>query len=154
MTDGPEHLLLWQPPASGRQVLQQFLRTKAALTALEGKGKGVVAALRNDLTAGHHVEIGGYRLSPAVAVGMEAAAWLPPPRAGHAALLELAIDASSDSLSPVALGVIKPWRDAGWSTSARACVGPAFWQTTEIEMAPTWIATTCGLLANAVAGTR
>ena len=49
-------------------------------------------------------------------------------------------------LSPVAEQALKKWQDAGYQTAARRAMGPAFWQTTEIEDAPALIALTLARL--------
>ncbi|MFY7916848.1 MAG: hydrolase 2, exosortase A system-associated [Rubrivivax sp.] len=133
------HLLLVQPPVSGKTVLQQFLRLKVAGEMLDGSGKGLMAELRQALSQGQSVEIAGYRLSAALSTGLEAANLsprpLPPDQQARLLWLELSSQQPSE-WSPVAAQAQERWREAGWQLHAEQIAGPAFWQTTEIEDAP------------------
>ncbi len=129
------NLLLWQPVIAGRTALQQFLRLKAAGELLDGGGKGVTDALKRELAAGRDVDVAGYRICAALAAGLDAATLAPPPPPAHAVWLEVA-GSDPAELSPAGRGAVARWRDAGWRVDAAAVVGPAFWQTTEIEDAP------------------
>jgi uncharacterized protein len=140
----PCHLLLWQPPPNGKVLLQQFLRLKAARELLSGEGKGVTEALRRDLAAGTPVEIAGYALAPALAAGLEGAVPTPPPQAGRVCWFEVG---AGGELSPAARLAGERWRTAGWSVEMQAVAGSAFWQTTEIEVAPALLEATVGTVA-------
>lgn len=138
----PAHLLLQQPPASGKPLLQQFLRLKVAGEMLDGAGKGAMAGLRESLERGEAVEIAGYRLAPALAQGLEAAKLEPPPRAAPARLIWLELSSRPEAQwTPVAQQGQQRWREAGWQLEAELVPGPAFWQTSEIEEAPGLLAT-------------
>jgi exosortase A-associated hydrolase 2 len=131
------HLFFWQPVASGRAALQQFLRLKAAAQMLDGGGKGVTEGLKRDLAAGHSVEVAGYRIHPELAQGLEAATLEPPQVAARLVWLELASGVAEASLLPATRAVLPQWQAAGWQVDALALPGPAFWQTVEIEEAAT-----------------
>ena len=137
--------VLWAPTPSGKQVLQQFLRLKAAGDLASGKAKIVMDGLRADLAQGRAVEIAGYRLSPALAAGLAESSLEPPVgqgSKGHVAWLELSTRADAD-LSPVASKTLRKWQQTGWPAARGHVVpGPAFWQTTEIEDAPALVAAT------------
>ena len=60
ISPAPSGLLLWQAPASGQALLNQFLRLKAAGSLADGQAKATLDGLRNRLAAGQAVEIGGY----------------------------------------------------------------------------------------------
>ncbi len=142
--------MFWAPTPSGKQVLQQFLRLKAAGDLASGKAKAVMDGLRTDLAQGRPVEIAGYRLSPALAAGLEPSGLVPPPvgqgSTAHIAWLELSTRDDAD-LSPVASKTLRTWQQAGWLTARGHVVpGPAFWQTTEIEDAPALVAATIAAL--------
>jgi exosortase A-associated hydrolase 2 len=128
----PPRLLLWQPSASGKTALQQFLRLKAAAEMLDGGAKGVTESLKRELAAGRPVEVAGYRLHPQLAAGLEAATLTPPPQLARAVWLEVA-GSDAPELLPASRMAIEHWRAAGWQVDAEAVGGPAFWQTTEIE---------------------
>lgn len=146
--DTPAHLLFWQPVQQGRQVLQQFLRLKAAAQLADGGGKAIMDALRRDLAAGRSVEVAGYTLHADLAAALEASQLSPPAtRPGRVAWLETS-SAPDAGLSPAAASSVPRWQAAGWTVDAAAVVGPAFWQTTEIEEAPELVvATTRAILA-------
>lgn len=129
----PAQLLLWQPPASGKQMLQQFLRLKTAREALAGgDAKAAGDAIRRQLAAGEAVEIAGYALNPLLASGLEAATLTPPQPAGRAIWIEVG---SQPEPSPGLRMAAERWSSAGWATHLKSVPGPAFWQSTEIETA-------------------
>lgn len=135
--DGPCNLLFWQPPTSGKLLLQQFLRMKLAAALQDGGGKGLTEALKARLAAGESVDIAGYRLNPGLALGLEAATLQAPLVAPDSHLLWLEVTTRDPTaLSPAAAAAQASWSAAGWQTQAAAVPGPAFWQTQEIETAP------------------
>jgi exosortase A-associated hydrolase 2 len=144
-------MLFWQPVVSGKQHLQQFLRLKTAGALFDGAAAGDVArATRAALDAGETVEIAGYRLSSALARGLEAARLAPPGAGG--ALLVFEVGASEPpALSPAVQALAQTWRAVDWSVDARPVRGPAFWQTQEIEIVPGLIEATLAASAGAAA---
>ncbi|MDD5297597.1 MAG: hydrolase 2, exosortase A system-associated [Rhodocyclaceae bacterium] len=130
-------LLFWQPVISGRQHLQQFLRLKVAGEMLSGgqEARSGSGKLRDELLGGQSIEVAGYRLSPELAQGLDAARLLPPPVPGRLIWLELT-SGEPGGLSPAAVNAISPWLEAGWQVSSAVVSGPAFWQTQEVEVAP------------------
>jgi uncharacterized protein len=148
-------LLLWQPPGSGKPLLQQFLRLAMAADLLEGsdganggnpRARTGTETLRARLQAGETLEIAGYRLPPAVALGLEAARLAPVPGLRRLVWLET-IPRAEPALAPAAAAVIAGWRETGTEVLAHAVSGPAFWQTTEIEEAPALLAATLQAMA-------
>ncbi|HRD94865.1 MAG TPA: hydrolase 1, exosortase A system-associated [Rubrivivax sp.] len=135
---GPASLLCWQPVTSGKVALQQFLRLRVAGEMLEGGAKGLMDRLKLDLAEGRAVDVAGYRLSPALASGLQAATLAPPATAttpARTVWLELSTQADATT-TPAVAAAAERWRAAGWATECRLVQGPAFWQTTEIEDAP------------------
>ena len=127
--------LFWQPAVSGRVLLQQFLRFKAAGDMAEGRAAAVMADLRQRLDAGEAVDIAGYTLCPQLAQGLERALLTPPLRARHVEWIE--VSARSDGqLTPAAVRSIDAWRQAGCSVRGHVVNAPPFWQTIDIEDAP------------------
>lgn len=153
----PCNFLFWAPTCAGKTVLQQFLRLKVASDLIGGNAKGVMDALRQQLASGASVEIAGYQLAPAMATGLEASELKPdhltpkPPSSGqHARLVWLELSTREDaSLTPVAAKNVVLWQQAGFDLGSNIVVGPAFWQTTEIEDAPALITATCAALTDA-----
>lgn len=143
----PAHLLFWQPPASGKPLLQQFLRLRVAAQLADGGGKGLLEGLRAELAAGRSVSVAGYQLPPALALGLEQARLLPPQPGQHVRWLELGPRAGAELL-PASAALLQGWPAQGTVRTA-AVVGPSFWQTTEIEDAPALLQATLALLADA-----
>jgi len=138
----PCNLLFWQPAPSGKLLLQQFLRLKmAAGLQAEGPntGKGVVEALRTGLAAGQAQDIAGYTLSTGLAQGLDAAVLAPPnasTQPGRVVWLEVSTRTDA-SVLPASQPRIEQWQAAGHTVHTQVVTGPAFWQTVEIEDAPT-----------------
>lgn len=144
----PCNFLFWQPPASGKPLLQQFLRLKVAGDMLTGQSKGVMECMHQQLAGGSSVEIAGYMLAPGMASGLEQSALLPPTFSTTAPRVEwFELTTREDaSLSPISAKTVQAWMQAGCRVNSHLINGPAFWQTTEIEDAPLLIdATTTAL---------
>ncbi len=146
----PCNFLFWQPPSSGKPLLQQFLRLKMAADMLGGQAKGVMESMRRQLVRGASVEIAGYMLSAELASGMEQALLSPPDEQIHARRLEwLDLSTREDAgLSPAATKTIDQWKQAGYAARSHIVHGPSFWQTTEIEDAPALLAATVAAVSN------
>ncbi len=144
----PCNFLFWQPPVTGKPLLQQFLRLKVAGDMLGGESKGAMADMRQQLGAGVSVEVAGYLLSPGLATGLEQATLASPAHPALAQRVEwLELSSREDaSLSPVSAQAINQWEQAGYTVRSQIVSGPAFWQTTEIEEAPALIAVTTAAL--------
>ena len=142
------NFLFWQPPSSGKPLLQQFLRVKVAGDMLGGQSKGVMESMRQELAAGSAVEIAGYILNPGLASGLEQATLVPPVSQDPTLRLEwFELSTREDAdLSPVSAKTIAQWQQAGFSVGNHIVHGPAFWQTSEIEDAPALIAATTAAL--------
>ena len=140
-------LLFWQPSTSGKTVLQQFLRLKTAGQLASGGGREAAQPVRQQLAAGQTLEIAGYRLSPALAQGLEGAALKPPARPCRVEWLEVGPPDAQD-ISPAAQQAAGRWREAGCAVRAQVVGGPSFWQTVEIEDAPALITATRAAMAD------
>jgi exosortase A-associated hydrolase 2 len=141
----PVNYLFWQPMASGKLALQQFLRLKLAAEMASGASKGLMDAMKTTLAAGGSVEIAGYRLGAGLASGLDAAKLSPAGSAGRVEWLELSTREDA-ALTPVSEQASKAWADAGWAVRARVVPGPGFWATSEIELAPALIDATVAAL--------
>ncbi len=142
-------LLFWQPAASGKLVLQQFLRLKTAADMLGGQARQTLDTLRSQLAAGESVEIAGYRLSAALAGALEDAALTPSLKVQRIEWLELSTREDA-SLSAASAMKLQQWHDAGVPARSHLVRGPSFWQTTEIEEAPALLTATLAALDEAV----
>lgn len=133
--DSPAQLLFWQPVVAGTTALAQFLRLRLAAELDGGSAKGLVEALRADLAAGRSVDIAGYRISPALANGLERATLRPEPRADRVGWIELSTRADA-VLLPASATIVERWRAAGHRIDTAVVQGPAFWHSVETEQAP------------------
>lgn len=147
------NFLFWQPPASGKLLLQQFLRLKVAADMLSGQSKGVMEGLKTRLQGGQPVEIAGYLLSSPLALGLEAATLNPEfleagqPSGRRLECLEIS-PREDANVNLQTTKTIETWKAAGWIANAQVVNGPAFWQTTEIEDAPALISATLAALCD------
>jgi hypothetical protein len=117
---------------------------------LSGNGKGLMDSMRQQLSRGETLEIAGYRLSAALAMGLEQAQLRPADlgRPGRLAWFEVSTAAPGGVPSPVTAECLARWSDAGHRCDRYPVQGPAFWQTTEIEDAEALtVATVSALLA-------
>jgi exosortase A-associated hydrolase 2 len=140
-------LLLWQPVLSGKQHLAQFLRLRLARERIDGAGDSSGSqALRAELAAGRAVEIAGYDLAPALALGLEAEELGLEGYPERVGWLEVA-SGDPPELAPSARAKVAPWRTSGARIEARAVVGIAFWQTVEITECPALVDASVAALA-------
>jgi len=139
------HFLFWQPPGSGKTLLQQFLRLKIAADRLGGKDNGSSVALRTALQRSESVEIAGYSVAAQLASGLEVSTLSPPAGPGRLECVEVSSRAQA-ALLPATTTMLSQWRLAGYSVNAAVVEGPAFWQTTEIEQAPALLTATRQML--------
>lgn len=147
----PTDFVFWQPAARGDPLLQQFLRLKVAaqLHGEEMRAKESTGALRAALESGVGVEVAGYRLAPALALGLSQASLQPPARSGAVAWFELSPRADA-TLLPASTAAVERWRSAGYRVEPRVLPGPSFWSTVEIEEAPALVEATIAALATSV----
>ena len=148
--DAPCRLLFWQPSVNGKLVLQQFLRLKLAGNLLSGDGKSAMDAMRNDLAEGRTIEVAGYALSSALAMGLEHATLAPTARAARLEWLEVSGRREGAEVSAATIANQTRWEQAGVAVRCELVNGPGFWQTTEIEEAPELIRATLAALPESV----
>lgn len=140
-------LLLWQPVLGGATHLTQFLRLRVAGDMLGNAEKsGGTAALRAALAAGETLEVAGYMLAPALALGMEAvdgAALVP-----HCPVHWIDVTSSPErGLAPASLRVVEAWRAAGVAVGLQQVAGEPFWNTQEVAVCPALIDATLAALS-------
>jgi len=138
----PLNLLLWQPVLQGKTVLQQFLRLDSVASRLGKAAPAGSLSAQHRLAAGETVLVAGYEITPVLARGMELARLQPQPRVRRVHWLDIRTQADAP-VAPATLQALQAWTQAGVSTQFATVVGPAFWQTTEIEDAPALQEATC-----------
>lgn len=127
-------LLLWQPVLSGAQYLTHLLRQKTVSDMEHAGGARIgTGPLRARLAAGETLEIGGYAISPALAVEMDGAEFgVPAGYRGRVDWFEV-VNSTPTMLPPSASSRSNAMRDAGVRVECSAVSGPGFWQSVEIE---------------------
>ena len=154
--DEPCNFLFWQAPASGKLLLQQFLRLKVAGDALGGQASGVMEKMREQLDAGVPIEIAGYLLGAGLAIGLEQSRLGPPACQSHAPRLRWFELSTREEVrpGPATERTLNAWRQAGFDSEWRMARGPAFWQTLEVEEAPALITATLAAIAEPTPAAR
>lgn len=141
-SEAPVHLLLWQPVISGKQHLNQFLRLQMATDIARGEPSRGTAPLAQLLAQGESVEVAGYSVSSALALGMEGADLENLPTDCQIICLELGSPThGDDGLSPALRGQLQRWQQAGYTATAQATEGVAFWQMQECADSEAWVHT-------------
>lgn len=133
--DGPLRFLFWQPSTAGKAVWQQFRRVRLAGEALRIAEPAPLPRKVVDTTSRPEV-IAGYSVHPDLASGLSAATLSAPTRLSQSVWLEVSAREDGELL-PATQRTIAAWAVAGHAVRARTVPGPAFWQTSEIELAPT-----------------
>lgn len=129
-------LLLWQPVIDGGVFLTQFLRIKLASDMLaEGTSRSGTKEMLASLEANQSLEVGGNRLSPAMAreIGSIKLAAMRP--VCPITWLEVG-SVGSAQLSSASQRVADAWRNAGAQIQSQTLVGDPFWATQEINECP------------------
>jgi exosortase A-associated hydrolase 2 len=129
----PPNLLFWQPVVSGKRFMQQFLRLKLATQLFGGDNRERESTddLRQQLMRGEGVEIGGYYLSPALAVAIDKSELSAPKPPARVAWFEIVGDAEAP-MAPPLQNRLQAWDASGVPVDVHAIEGPAFWQTQEL----------------------
>jgi len=137
--DALERLVLWQPVVNGDLYINQFLRIKLASEMLStGKAQTGTKELRALLAAGEPIEVGGYKLSPALGSAIEHLQFAQIAPYVDTWWLELSNDAS-ETLSPASMRVVQRWREHGVNVCTQTIAGEPFWSTQEITECPALI---------------
>ena len=141
-------LVFWQPVISGRQHLTQWLRLNVAGRLLDASAadRSGTQELQARFARGEAVEIAGYRMTAALAAGLENAELAPPPALARIAWLEVA-GGDEANLTPASSARIDAWRARGHDASGHAVKGLPFWQTQEIAEVDALVAVTTAVLA-------
>jgi hypothetical protein len=93
-------------------------------------GEGVPQS--NSVAHDDTLEVAGYRLSPAVALGMQGAELNLPPACAQVVWCEVSLG-PEQHLLPASQRHIARWRERGSVIRERAVSGPPFWQTVEVS---------------------
>ena len=121
------------------QYLNQFLRIKTAGEMLGGNQvQNRTKTLREQLSSGENLEVGGYCLSATLAHDLtQLKLHAFSPRCPVTWL-----EVGNEQPGPASLRVIDAWRQAGVSVQAHSVAGDAFWLTQEITECTALLAST------------
>lgn len=123
-------IILWQPVVSGKQCVNQFLRTRLAQGLFEGGEIGSTAGLRAQLIGHGSIEIAGYELAADLVHAIDRCeAVRMVPRAQMVEWIATGSPAEAPAAS-VAARLQTLWPDS--TVRFRHVAGPPFWATTEI----------------------
>lgn len=128
-------LLLWQPVTSGKQHLHQFLRLWTGAQIVGKAGVAEETSPLKRLARGEPVEVAGYEIAPGLAQGLEAAQFRVTGTSKGVHWFHVSPTGAMPS-SPVLERLQTEWQAAGVGLQVHSAVGPSFWQTQEIELAP------------------
>ncbi len=123
-----ERIVLWQPVARGRRMLDQFLRVRVAAAMGKGGPSESTNNLRKALSADGTLEVAGYTLPSPLAEAIDAAdlANLAPRTNCRVDWFEL-VPQTDSSLPPAATKIAAAWQAEGANLRQHTIVGPPFW---------------------------
>jgi exosortase A-associated hydrolase 2 len=145
----PMALMFWQPVVDGKIHLTQFLRVRmAAQLDRAHLPKETTSSMRQQLSQGEPVEVGGYSIHPDLASAVDAArlADRALPASTHVLWIENA-GPNGDGLAPASQKITSQWTQQGIRLDIVTTDGPAFWQLHErvtsssvLESTTSWFA--------------
>jgi exosortase A-associated hydrolase 2 len=142
-------LVLWQPVLSGKSVVTDLLRARAAAAAAAG-GNESAGELRRQLAAGTALETAGYLLTPGLVAALDATLISAPALAPWPDTLWLESGAEPGSaLRLPAAQLIDALGQAGARITLVRPADPPFWGTLETSVGTQGVAATAAYLAEA-----
>ncbi|MBV5308072.1 hydrolase 2, exosortase A system-associated [Chromatium okenii] len=139
-------IILWQPIINGELFINQFLRIKLASEMLsEGQARIGTRQLREQLTAGESVEIGGYCLAAELAQTISTLRLEQITPSCPVIWIDVVADANS-SPTPAQQKVIQEWENNGCQVQIHRVVGEPFWITQEITECPALLTATMEMM--------
>ncbi|MEZ5529349.1 MAG: hydrolase 2, exosortase A system-associated [Porticoccaceae bacterium] len=146
-----QELIFWQPVASGKVALNQFMRIKIAASMGRDEEAGTTAKFEEQLSLGNSIEVAGYDVSPSLYYGIQSAHLDNHSSLTHIPISWYTIAASEERKTPRAdLQAMDKWRDNGAALTHYTVIGPAFWQAHERTLAPNLITATTEHLAGSL----
>lgn len=143
-----ERIVLWQPVVAGDAMITQFLRTDVVAQMLaQADARSSTDALRKQLQAGETIEVAGYALAPDLVAAIESLKLesLPPDSTLPIHWIEVVSDTSRGG-TPAGLRVRQAWQARGLPVTHRVVMGPPFWSSTEIAIAPELVQATVAVM--------
>jgi exosortase A-associated hydrolase 2 len=147
-------VVLWNPCVDGKLFISQFLRLRM-MAAMIAKGPRTesVADLRLELAGGTAVEIAGYSLTSSLVKSIDAVQLAPlVAKLGLPVhWFEMVAD-DSKSFPPASARVSAALKEQGAVLETQPVVGPPFWATPEISLAPRLLDATTDVIATVRSG--
>lgn len=139
-------MIFWQPTLNGEQLIDQFLRLRTLPFFSSGEGGFDRTALWSELRAGKTLEIAGYELSPAMALGIARVRLndICPPCPVY--WLEIG-SRRNQGLAVASENVVRHWREQGGQVEVMTVMGEPFWRNAESSTNPELLRLTLELLA-------
>ncbi len=144
-------VMLWQPLLSGEAWVTQFLRTDVVARMLtQADSRSTTDALRARLRDGELIEVAGYALAPELIQALEGLR-LEDLAPGHGVRVDWLELVSDPTRGGTLAGdrVRRAWQEQGADFRFRPVVGPPFWSSVEIAVAPELVQATAALLVEA-----
>ncbi len=132
-----QRLVLWQPVTNGQNYLKQVLRIRLAADISDGGEGQDTKSLMAALKAGETIEVAGYELPPALALGIDGLRLGTLGTAAKSPVIWLEVAAREDAtLSPAASRMIDGWTEAGLAVTTKTIVDEPVWNLQlRVEMA-------------------
>lgn len=147
-------LVFWQPVVDGKTHLTQFLRVRmAAQLDRAHLPKETTSSMRQQLSQGEPVEVGGYNIHPDLASAVDAARLAD--RALPASTRVLWIEnagPNAEGLAPASQKITSQWTQQGIRLDIATTDGPAFWQLHERVTSPSVLESTSAWFAQHARG--
>lgn len=142
--------VFWQPVLDGARFLGQFLRLRAAASAMEDI-RETVAELRTRLDAEEMLEVAGYELSATLAGQIEQVRLVDAlgPHLGQLQWIET-VRAADDPMPEASARAIRDAIAAGNGVTAGTIAGAPYWSSVEIVRTPGLVDRTIAAFAEAV----
>jgi exosortase A-associated hydrolase 2 len=130
-------LILWKPVLDGKAFMTQFLRLHLASEMLAGEAKTTgTRELREALAAGRTLEIGGYAITSALSLAIDALdAKTLAPVAMPVHWFDIIGDTGSGA-APAVVAAAETWRLKNTALHLTTVVGLPFWTTPELSICP------------------
>jgi exosortase A-associated hydrolase 2 len=148
---GIARVMLWQPVLAGDALVTQFLRTDVVARMLtQADSRSTTDALRARLRNGESIEVAGYTLAPELVRALEnlRLETLAPTNGVPVDWIDLVSDPARGA-TPAGERVRRNWQQQGIKMRFRTVVGPPFWSSVEIAVAPELVQATAALLTEA-----
>jgi exosortase A-associated hydrolase 2 len=146
---GIARVMLWQPVLAGDALITQFLRADVVARMLtQADSRSTTDTLRAQLRNGELIEVAGYTLAPELVEAIERLRLdaLAPANGVPVDWIELVSDPARGG-TPAGERVRREWQQRGIPLRFRTVVGPPFWSSVEIAVAPELVQATVALLS-------